>query len=1064
MGASFAFFRFVAKAALNSVGGGVLGDFTVETLPEIARGVWGRWNKDRKPEELRQEVQALAALPLVEARQQAAEAVAQEATGQPETVRQALTAYLAQVPNAIRQSQRRPADPSGRSVSALLSLRRAEDLIPLLPSRPPRFTVGERPKGVGDWELEELLGVGGFGEVWKARNPFMPEPIALKFCLDSEAAKALRNEAALLGRVCSQGRHPGIVRLLHTYLSADPPCLAYEFVAGGDLTGLVYQQVQKYQGKLPPDLVVKIVRSLARAMQFPHQLTPPIVHRDLKPANILVQRGADKGVTFRITDFGIGGVAASQAIKQAGGASTGHFQATALRGAHTPLYASPQQKEGADPDPRDDVYALGVIWYQMLIGDLSKEAPRGNGWKIPFRERGMAAAELELLQECFEEDPGYRIADAGALVLRLEGLGKIVSVGNGTTPPPGNGVSPADDKVPKRTENGGGTAGTERPDQTGGTVVPPTKTAAASCAEGDAFLQRQEYTPAIKAYTQALKIDARLAAAYRSRARAYFGKGDRDKALADLTELVKLDSKDPEVHVLRGIAYRERGAADKALADLTTAIMLGLRSAGVYTERGLAYADKGVADLALADFDEALRCDPGSAAVYFHRGHFYDGNKAHDRALADYSEAIRLDATQARFFNARGMAYYHKGEADLAVADLIQALRLAPELAEGYHNRGQVYARKGNFEQAVADYSQALKLGLKSGRVYYHRGLAQARLQKPSLAVADFTRAIKASPRNAEIYLMRGLAHVARQDHAAAITDFTCAIHRDKKYTAAYHNRARAYLESGKYGKAVKDFTQVIQHSPRRADAFDGRARAYCLKKQYDEAIADATEAIRLNPACASAYAHRSGAHAGKGDLVQAIADATEAIRQAPQAAHYAARGHAYHERGEYDLALADFTAAIKLDPGKGELYRSRSRVYAKKGDAAKADADRKKALKLGGKQEKAPGRKSPKGHVTTLGDIIAAGLLSPSAKLFCRYKGTMLEATLLADGAVEFQQQRYDTCSAAAEAARATVAGRKMNTNGWDFWEYQGADGKNHTLSDARQQIEGGRSIHRPT
>jgi hypothetical protein len=88
------------------------------------------------------------------------------------------------------------------------------------------------------------------------------------------------------------------------------------------------------------------------------------------------------------------------------------------------------------------------------------------------------------------------------------------------------------------------------------------------------------------------------------------------------------------------------------------------------------------------------------------------------------------------------------------------------------------------------------------------------------------------------------------------------------------------------------------------------------------------------------------------------------------------------------------------------------------------------------------------------LAALIRAGVLVPPLKLFRKYKGTRLEATLLAGGAIEFQGQRYDTCSAAATAARATVAGRQMNTNGWTFWQYQGAGGKKLTLHDARQQV----------
>jgi eukaryotic-like serine/threonine-protein kinase len=76
---------------------------------------------------------------------------------------------------------------------------------------------------------------GGFGEVWKARHAHFDsfDPVALKFCTDPVARqRLLRHEAKVLDRVMRQGRHPGIVRLEATYLSADPPCLQYEYVKG----------------------------------------------------------------------------------------------------------------------------------------------------------------------------------------------------------------------------------------------------------------------------------------------------------------------------------------------------------------------------------------------------------------------------------------------------------------------------------------------------------------------------------------------------------------------------------------------------------------------------------------------------------------------------------------------------------------------------------------------------------------------------------------------------------------------------------------------------------------
>jgi serine/threonine protein kinase len=419
-----ALLKFVAKAALNAVGGGVAGDFAVEVVPDLARDVWKWWGKGRPEEQLREEVQELAQLQPIEARQQAEQVVAEEAAGQPESVRRALTVYLSQIPSAIRQSQRRPADPSGRSVASGLSLQKPDDLLPLLPARPPRFQPGDRPPGIGDWELEELLGVGGFGEVWKARNPHLAQPVALKFCLDPAAAKVLRNEAALLGRVMvmSRDRNPGVVRLLHTYLSAETPCLEYEYVPGGDLTGLLGRW---HRGR-PATLVEQAARmmsDLADIVAFAHRLDPPIVHRDLKPANVLLQPTPGAIVSLRVADFGIGGLAAKQSLRLSReGGTSGQFLTRALRGACTPLYASPQQIRGEDPHPTDDVHALGVIWYQALSGDLT--AGVSADWRDELAERGVPGEHLSVLAACLSSREEKRPPNAGTLAERLKALVK----------------------------------------------------------------------------------------------------------------------------------------------------------------------------------------------------------------------------------------------------------------------------------------------------------------------------------------------------------------------------------------------------------------------------------------------------------------------------------------------------------------------------------------------------------------------------------------------------------------------------------------------------------------
>jgi formylglycine-generating enzyme required for sulfatase activity/serine/threonine protein kinase len=355
-----------------------------------------------------------------------AEHVAAElATGRPDLFRMKLATFLKQIPSRVRQSQRRPADPTGRTIRPGIVLNRPEDLIPFVPDQIPKFQSGDRPLAGVDWVLVELLGMGGFGEVWKARNAHFEsfDPVALKFCTDPLARqRLLRHEAKVLDRVMRQGRHPGIVRLEATYLSADPPCLQYEYVEGGDLGGLIrdwYRQAEK----VTPEQVARVMLQLAEIVAFTHQLDPPIVHRDLNPANVLVQQSKGGAILFKITDFGIGGIATDRAVHASHvPTSPREFLTTAVRGSGTILYSSPEQWRGEDPDPRDDVHALGVIWYQMLTGDLTEGRPSGSMWRDELIEQGMALEMVKLLESCFERPKG-RPANAAVLA---EGLGALL--------------------------------------------------------------------------------------------------------------------------------------------------------------------------------------------------------------------------------------------------------------------------------------------------------------------------------------------------------------------------------------------------------------------------------------------------------------------------------------------------------------------------------------------------------------------------------------------------------------------------------------------------------------
>jgi serine/threonine protein kinase len=389
---------------------------------DIAGDAYRLIQQRRKDAAFREELARIAAVSSEEAKKAAEEVVRQVAKEAHADEQLALELYLTQIPGAIRQSMKRADDPSGKSVPADFALNSPQDLSKLLPPRAPHFRPGaDLPQRPG-WKLDELLGAGGFGEVWLARHTFIPAPRAVKFCTDPLVrTKLTSHEGKVIARVMGQGQHPNVVPLVDAVLDGETPWLMYEYVGGGSLTDLIHRW-QKLPAAEREALAVVALHQLATAVGMFHRLSPPIVHRDLKPANVLVETAE---LRLRITDFGIGGVAVDYLRQQSpAGMSmmsmmSGYLE-TSLRGSYTPLYASPQQRTGNAPDPRDDVHALGVIGFHMMTGRLTESL--GIDAAEDLQDVGASAGFIALITKCVASKPDRRPKDAGEVAERLTEL------------------------------------------------------------------------------------------------------------------------------------------------------------------------------------------------------------------------------------------------------------------------------------------------------------------------------------------------------------------------------------------------------------------------------------------------------------------------------------------------------------------------------------------------------------------------------------------------------------------------------------------------------------------
>jgi serine/threonine-protein kinase len=332
-----------------------------------------------------------------------------------EASREHLGAVLAAIPTGFRQML--PRDQSGHTTCPADALPRNE--VELLQSFPLAVPPYVPPCGLPgtQYRLEEIIGTGGFGTVYRARLETEDVPRAIKVASDPNRTASLRNERNSLKRLIDRGGawSDRVVRLYGERLDSEPPFLIYEYVAGGDLAQFVRDRRRANGRDLNADEALSIVREIAECLAVPHSVG--MAHRDLKPTNLLLNRRG-----WKLADFGLG--AAVDPRGSAAERRTSLALSQELRGSGTPLYMCEEQRRGDAASPRHDVYSLGVLWYQLLMGDFTQRLT--PDWEESLRERRVPENHVALIGRCVRgfknrpEDGKSLVQDIDAIAHRSD--------------------------------------------------------------------------------------------------------------------------------------------------------------------------------------------------------------------------------------------------------------------------------------------------------------------------------------------------------------------------------------------------------------------------------------------------------------------------------------------------------------------------------------------------------------------------------------------------------------------------------------------------------------------
>jgi serine/threonine-protein kinase len=270
---------------------------------------------------------------------------------------------------------------------------------------------------VGRYRIEALVGAGGMGEVYRARDTRLDRIVAIKVLghrgANSRALERFEREAMATARLI----HPNICRLYDVGREGDVSFLVMEYLEGETLAKRISRET------IPLDEALSIAGDIARAVEAAHRVG--LVHRDLKPGNVMLTAQGVKLLDFglvRFVDVAVDSAAhtATTSALTGDGAVIGTVQ-----------YMSPEQVHGKTADGRSDVFALGIILYELLCGEspfarsssVAAIAAIAAEQPVPLQERRptVPVSISKIVDQCLQKNPQFRWPDAASLADALDG-------------------------------------------------------------------------------------------------------------------------------------------------------------------------------------------------------------------------------------------------------------------------------------------------------------------------------------------------------------------------------------------------------------------------------------------------------------------------------------------------------------------------------------------------------------------------------------------------------------------------------------------------------------------
>ncbi len=801
------------------------------------------------------------------------------------------------------------------------------------------------------YQILRILGQGGMGAVYQARDQELDRVIALKvirpeLAADSSILQRFKQELILSRHVT----HKNVVRIFDMGEADGIRFITMEYVEGEDLRSLL-----RRQGKFSDKNSVAMVQQICRALEAAH--AEGVIHRDLKPQNIM----RDPQGRIVVMDFGL-----ARSLEFDGMTQTG-----ALVG--TLEYMSPEQALGGSLDQRSDLFAAGLIFYELVTGKAPYEADTAIASLMKrTQERAIPACEVDssvpvslstIISKCLERDPRDRYADAAQLLRELEAWSsdplRPPSRASEIPPPPvqkppaSSGSRSVQINLNLPTRRGWIWVVTALAAVTLFFVMPATRhlvfhpsahdAATAETVEGIPKLSKGKYVAVLPLkvvgeekslrYVADGLVDALSAKMVQLGSVHVASSAAVEKATAKEQPIAKIASALGVNLVLQGTVL---GASDKMRITFNLEDVAGNRRLWSKEFSGVTQDLLTLEDQIYTSLVQALEVRPSDQEMAMGGVHPTENVKAYDLYLQG-RDALRgtqgtrdLESAVRLFENALGqdpgfaLAYTGMADADLrlyksskepiyaekAVAAAQKAADMNPALPEVHLSLGSVYNATGKSAEAISELKKALALSPNSDDAYRRLGDAHRAAGHKNEAVAAYQKAVNANPYYWSNHNTLGGAYFQFGENEKALLEYQKVSELAADNPIGYQNTGAVYFRLGKWNDSVPAFQKALNIQP-DATVYADLGTAYFFLKRYDASIQMFEKGVELSPK--------------DEQLAGNLADA------------YRAAGRKQQANATYDKAIQLAFQQLQVNPKLASVTGDLALYYAKKGDVAHA-------------------------------------------------------------------------------------------------------------------------------